>query len=139
MEKAIPVFPLISASIEGYIAQEGDVKQLEVHSGDLMTIEITINFDLYPKDSKAERGYIHSNTFPYMKKDNYMVIITNKDASRIFNLERLFFRTTSHTWKMQWRPQDVMDLELVIHIKNDSYKGLDIVKHMPIKILPEVA
>ena len=32
-----------------------------------------------------------------------------------------------------------MDLKLVIYIKNDSYKGIDLKKELPVKILKELS
>ena len=98
LEKAAEVFPHFDATVDGYVKEEGKEKSYVVHSGDVMTIDIEI--EILGQKKEEERGYIHSNTYPFMKKDNFIVIITNHDGSRIFNFERVYFKTKKHTWSM---------------------------------------
>jgi len=74
----------------------------EVRKGDVMTIEV--KFNLLNLKENEQRGYIHSNTYPFIKKDNFIVIMTNHDGSRIFNFERVYFKGKTNTYTMQWRP-----------------------------------
>ena len=97
-----------------------------------MTIEVEIKLPNVP-DGK-QRGYIHSEVFPFMRKDNFVIMITNADGTRILNYDRLFFRENKHTWTMQFRPQDVMKMHLQVHVKSDAYKGLDVVQDLIVDI-----
>lgn len=138
MEHAIKIFPVFSIEVDGFIEtlEKTEERVREVRKGDVMTIEV--KFNILNMKEKEERGYIHSNTYPYIKKDNFTIIITNHDGSRIFNFERVFFRFKTNTFTMQWRPQDAMDLHLIIYVKSDSYKGLDQKAELKFKILPEL-
>lgn len=104
MERAIQVFPVFDIQVDGFVETiDSKAERVrEVRKGDVMTIEV--KFDVLNLKDKEERGYIHSNTYPFIKKDNFTVVITNHDGSRIFNFERVFFKGKTHTFTMQWRP-----------------------------------
>jgi hypothetical protein len=89
VEKAIKVFPLIDVVTKAFVAKEGSLNDPVVMGGDLLTIEVTIKLPNLPKNKT--RGYIHSNCFPFMRKDNFVVLLTNADGSRVLGCERLFF------------------------------------------------
>jgi len=133
IEKALKVFPLIDVKVSAYVAKE-DTKDPVVHGGDLLTIELHISTPLVSKNQ--QRGYIHSTQFPFMRRDNFIVIITNADGSKILNYERAFFRTNEHTWKMVFRTAEPMTLNLVAHVRNDAYKGLDFQQQIDVQVLP---
>lgn len=123
VEKAIKVFPLVDVKMSAYVARENNVKDPIIRSGELMTIELDINLPNVPKGKK--RGYIHSNEFPFMRRDNFVVMLTSADGNRILNYERVFIRENSHVWKTQMRTGEPMKIALICHFKNDAYKGLD--------------
>jgi hypothetical protein len=125
LEQAVSIFPVFEIQVDGFVEtiEKREERLREVRKGDVMTIEV--KFNLLSLKQNEERGFIHSNTYPFIKKDNFIVIITNQDGSRIFNFERVYFKGKTNTYIMQWRPQDAMDLNLTIYVKSDSYKGLD--------------
>jgi len=133
IEKALKVFPLIDVKASAYVSK-GDTKDPVVHAGDLLTIELDISSPLILKNQK--RGYIHSTQFPFMRRDNFIVLITNADGSKILNYERAFFKSNQHTWKMVFRTGEPMALNLVAHVRNDAYKGLDYVKAIDVQVVP---
>lgn len=109
--------------INAFVHEEGDKKNPIIRVGNLLTIEIEISL---PNALKVtDRGHIHSNAFPYMRKDNFVILITSANGSKVLNIERIFFRTGTHTWKMAFRPEAAAKMQFIVHLKNDAYKGLD--------------
>lgn len=62
IEKAISVFPEIDIKVDYFV--EGEK---EIAVGDVLTIKINIT-QLFLKDGE-EAGFIHSNKFPFLKKN----------------------------------------------------------------------
>lgn len=62
-EQAVGCFPLIDIQID--VSVGGEVGEIAV--GDILTMKLTIiNVSI---TEKQERGFIHSNKFPFLKKD----------------------------------------------------------------------
>jgi hypothetical protein len=123
VDKALKVFPLIDIVPKAYTAKAADFNDPVIVGGDLMTIQVDLSLPLLQKGQR--RGYMHSNEFPFVRRDNFVIMITNSDGSKILNYERIFMSEKTHTWKMQFRTGEPMKMHLIINIRNDAYKGLD--------------
>lgn len=137
VEKSLKVFPLMNVEAKGYVMKANNFKDTKVLAGDLLTIELTAKLPNLPKNKK--RGYIHSTQFPFMRRDNFIVIITNSDGSKILNYERVFNKENEFTWTMQFRTGEPMRMALVAHLRNDAYKGLDFKQDLQIDVHPHPA
>lgn len=104
-----------------------------MRSGDLVTIEVAISHPHLPKNKK--RGYIHSTQFPFMRRDNFVIFLTTADGSRIINYERVFFKGKEHVWTMVTRTGEPMTLNLVVHVRSDAYKGIDVRQELAIEVV----
>lgn len=135
IEKCIKKLPVARVEVKGYVMKADNVKDPKVLAGDLLTIEITANL---PNQSNREsRGFIHTTQFPFMKKDHFVVLITNADGSRILNFERVYEKSNKLTWKMQFRTGEPMKMSLIAHLRNDSYVGLDFSQNLIIDVHPQ--
>lgn len=119
---------------KGFVMKADNFKDPKVIAGDLLTIEITAKLPNLPK-GKA-RGFIHTTQFPFMKKDNFIVVITNADGSKILNYEKMWEKSNEFSWKMQFRTGEPMRMSLVAHLRNDAYKGLDFSQNLTIDVHP---
>jgi translocation protein SEC63 len=118
VEKAMQVFPLMNIEAKGYVIKAENFKDPKIISGDLLTIELAVKMPNLGKGKK--RGYIHSNQFPYMRRDNFIVIITNADGSKILNYERVFNKENEFSWSMQFRTGEPMRMQLVAYLRSDA-------------------
>lgn len=79
---AIKTMPIIDLKVTTGVAGEQ-----EVAVGDILTIRIEITQVNLEEGQQA--GFSHSNTFPFLKKNHWYLIMMDKDENEFFHLERI--------------------------------------------------
>ena len=127
MEAAIKAIPLIDFEVTfGVEGSEG------VHVGDILTIKLKITQVNLGEHEKS--GFIHSNTFPYLKKSHWYLIMTDREEQEFYTFEKLHLKEKVFTKEIkdQMRKEGRMYFHFVL--KNDSFKGFDKTHDIEVKI-----
>jgi hypothetical protein len=70
-ERCIEALPLVKLTMTAFVEGED-----EIVVGDILTCKLRVD---YLKLGKGQRsGYVHSKHYPYLKKDNWFLIITDE-------------------------------------------------------------
>jgi hypothetical protein len=70
-ERCIESLPLVKLTMSAFV--EGEE---EIVVGDILTCKLRV--DYYNLDAGQKSGYVHSNHYPYLKRDNWFLIITDE-------------------------------------------------------------
>ena len=55
--------------------------------GDILTCKLTVTYKNLEKGEKS--GYVHSKYYPYLKRDNWYLIITDENFQGLAAIEKL--------------------------------------------------
>jgi len=81
-EKCISALPLVKLTMTAYV--EGEE---EIVVGDILTCKLTV--DYYNLDKGQKSGYVHSKHYPYLKRDNWFLIITDENFIGLAAVEKI--------------------------------------------------
>ena len=93
----------------------------DIGVGDIINVKITLTRENLKEGEEA--GFIHSNTYPYLRKDNIAGMVTDLKEDKYF---MGYFkiqgqtRVVVHDFKM-WAPFHPQKLELAFHFYSDCY------------------
>jgi hypothetical protein len=103
--------------------------------GDILTCKLRVD---YLKLKKGERsGYVHSKHYPYLKKDNWFLIITDDTFTGLAAIEKLEIKDSFYEKEFKERIQRPGKISFTAILTNDSYKGLDQVSKVDIEVIAE--
>jgi hypothetical protein len=91
--------------------------------GDILTCKLRVDF-LKLKDGERS-GYVHSKTYPYLKKDNWFLVITDEQFQGLAAVEKLEVTGNFFEKEFKERIQRPGKISFTAILTNDSYKGLD--------------
>ena len=75
---------------------------------------------------KGEKsGYVHSKNYPYLKRDNWFLIITDETFTGLAAVEKLEITDNFYVKEFKERVQRPGKISFTAILTNDSYKGLD--------------
>ena len=95
----------------------------EIVVGDILTCKLRVD---YTRLHKGERtGYVHSKHYPYLKKDNWFLIITDEQFKGLAAVEKLSITDNFYEKEFKERIQRPGKISFTAILTNDSYKGLD--------------
>ena len=81
-EKCIEMLPLVKLSMSAFVEGED-----EIVVGDILTCKLRV--DYYNLDKGQKSGYVHSKQYPYLKRDNWYLIITDETFTGLAAIEKL--------------------------------------------------
>jgi hypothetical protein len=122
--------PLVKLTMTAFVQGEE-----EVVVGDILTCKLTVE---YLKLKEGERsGYVHSKNYPFLKKDNWFLIITDENFQGLAAVEKL--QVTGNTYEKEFkeRIQRPGKISFTAILTNDSYKGLDQSSKVEIDVVAE--
>lgn len=70
IEECIDALPLVNLTMTASVRGEDNICV-----GDLLTCKLTVEYKNLEKGKKS--GYVHSKRYPYLKRDNWYLIITD--------------------------------------------------------------
>jgi len=127
IEKCLLALPLIKVSMTA------EVKGTEeINVGDLLNVKIRVDFKNLKKGE--ESGYVHSSQYPYLRRDSWFLIITDKSMTGLACVEKLDIENEFYEKELNERITRVGPINFVALVVNDSYKGLDQVITMGVDV-----
>ena len=117
-EKCIDNLPVVEMKIEAKVEGED-----EIVVGDIMSINLTIK---YLKNQEGEKhGYVHSKNYPFLRRDNWYLVITDPTMTTFAAVEKLEIKGAEFTKTFKERISRPGPIQFLALLINDSYKGLD--------------
>lgn len=95
----------------------------EIVVGDILTCKLRV--DYYNLDEGQKSGYVHSKHYPYLKRDNWFLIITDESFTGLAAIEKLTVTENFFEKEFKERIQRPGKIAFTAILTNDSYKGLD--------------
>ena len=95
----------------------------EVVVGDILTCKLRV--DYYNLKSGQKSGYVHSKHYPYLKRDNWFLIITDEAFTGLAAVEKIVVSENYFEKEFKERIQRPGKIAFTAILANDSYKGLD--------------
>jgi len=117
-EKCIEAMPLVKLTMTAFVEGED-----EIVVGDILTCKLTVEYLKLPKGQRS--GYVHSKHYPYLKKDNWFLIITDEQFQGLAAVEKLVVTDNVYTKEFKERIQRPGKISFTAILTNDSFKGLD--------------
>lgn len=81
-EQCIECLPLVKLTIDAYVNGED-----EIVVGDILTVKIKVEFVNLKEGEQP--GYVHSKTYPFLRRDTWYLIITDSSFTGIAACEKL--------------------------------------------------
>jgi hypothetical protein len=129
-EKCIDALPLVKLTMTAYVEGED-----EIVVGDILTCKMKVEYYNLPKGSKS--GYVHSKNYPYLKKDNWYLIITDEQITGLAAIEKLEIRDNCYEKEFKERVGRPGKISFTAILTNDSYKGLDQFSKVEVNVVAE--
>lgn len=117
-EKCISNLPLVKLTMTAFVEGED-----EIVVGDILTCRLEVKYYNLNKGQKS--GYVHSKTYPYLKRDNWFVIITDETFTGLAAVEKITTQEDVFIKEFKERIQRPGKIAFTAVLANDSYKGLD--------------
>jgi hypothetical protein len=117
-EKCIDALPLVKLTMTAEVEGED-----EIVVGDILTCKLRAEFRDMPKGQKT--GYVHSKNYPFLKRDNWFLIITDENFISLAAIEK--FTSSDHFFEKEFKERIGRPgkISFTAILANDSYKGLD--------------
>lgn len=117
-EKCISALPLVKLTMTAEVEGED-----EIVVGDILTCKLRAEFIDMPEGQKS--GYVHSKNYPFLKRDNWFLIITDEQFISLAAIEK--FTAGSHYFEKEFKERigRAGKISFTAILANDSYKGLD--------------
>ena len=91
--------------------------------GDILTCKLRVDFHNINKGEQI--GYVHSKSYPYLRRDIWYLIITDEALNGIAAVEKLPIDENFYEKKYEERLTRAGPIKFIAILVNDSYKGLD--------------
>lgn len=117
-EGVINCFPLIKATITAEVRGE-DIARV----GDLLHCKLKVEF--LNLEEGQQSGYVHSRTYPFLRRENWYLVITEKTLTGLASVEKLPIEKNTYEREFSEALHRAGPIEFVCVVANDSYKGLD--------------
>lgn len=105
----------------------------ELVVGDILTTKLTVTYLNLDKGEKS--GYVHSKAYPYLKRDNWYLIITDENFQGLANIEKLTVTDSTYVKEFKERIQRPGKIAFTAILANDSYKGLDQTEKVEVNVV----
>lgn len=128
-EKCISALPLVKLSMSAFVEGED-----EIVVGDILTCKLRV--DYYNLDKGQKSGYVHSKHYPYLKRDNWFLIITDEQFTGLAAIEKLTVSDNFFEKEFKERIQRPGKIAFTAILTNDSYKGLDQFSKVEVNVVP---
>lgn len=117
-EKCISAMPLVKLSMTAFVEGED-----EIVVGDILTCRLEVKYCNLERGQKS--GYVHSKSYPYLKRDNWFIIITDETFTGLAAVEKVVTTEEVFVKEFKERIQRPGKIAFTAILANDSYKGLD--------------
>ena len=129
-EKCISALPLVKLTMTAFVEGED-----EIVVGDILTCKLRV--DYYNLEKGEKSGYVHSKHYPYLKRDNWFLIITDETCTNLAAVEKLHVTQNFYEKEFKERIQRPGKISFTAILANDSYKGLDQISKVEVHVNTE--
>lgn len=129
-ELCIDALPLVKLTMTAFVDGED-----EIVVGDILTCKMRVDYYNIQKGQKS--GYVHSKHYPYLKKDNWFLIITDDTFTNLAAVEKLEIRDNFFVKEFKERIGRPGKISFTAILTNDSYKGLDQFSKVEVTVVAE--
>jgi hypothetical protein len=88
-----------------------------------MTCKLKVEF--INLEEGQQSGYVHSKTYPYLRKESWYMIITESSMTGLAFVEKVPIQKRIYEKEFMEKVSNSGKIEFVVILANDSYKGLD--------------
>lgn len=107
----------------------------EIVVGDILTCKLRV--DYFNLEAGQRSGYVCSKSYPYLKRDNWFLIITDESFTGLAAIEKLQVTDNFYEKEFKERIQRPGKIAFTSILTNDSYKGLDQFSKVEINVVAE--
>lgn len=101
--------------------------------GDILTVKLKVEFLGLEKGQQS--GYVHSRTYPFLRRENWYLVITDESMSGLATVEKLPIDEEVFEKEFQEKISRSGPIRFVSILANDSYKGLDQVVKCEVEVM----
>lgn len=107
----------------------------EIVVGDILTCKLRV--DYYNLKQGEKTGFVHSNNYPYLKRDNWFLIITDDSFTGLAAVEKLQVTDNFFEKEFKERIHRPGKISFTAILTNDSYRGLDQFSKVEVEVVAE--
>lgn len=122
--------PLVNLKMEAFVPGEEDICV-----GDILTCKLRVDYRNLKKGEQS--GYVHSRTYPYLRRDTWYLIVTDNNMMGLAAVEKLNVEEDFFEKEYQERITRPGPIDFTVILVNDCYKGLDQFEKHSVNVLVE--
>jgi len=103
--------------------------------GDILTCKLRVDYQNLDKGQKS--GYVHSRHYPYLRRDQWFLMITDEQFAGLAAVEKLSIQDNFYEKEFKERVGRVGKISFTAVLTNDSYKGLDQIAKVEVNVIEE--
>ena len=126
-ELCIEALPIVELQMTAEVEDEE-----ECVVGDVLTCKLTVKFKNLESGQKT--GFAHSKHYPFLKRDNWFLIITDEHLQSLASVEKLYLNDSTFEKEFKERIHRPGRIAFTAILTNDSYRGLDQMKKVEIDV-----
>jgi len=127
VEQCVSALPQIHVDV-----QAGTLGHKDTCLNDLMNVKIKVKLDhLKPGQ---ESGYVHSRDYPFLKRDEWFLLVTDNTMSGVAMAEKIDFENGEYEKEFYEQVQRLGSIQFNVLLINDSYKGLDVLHRIQLHV-----
>eukprot|EP00356_Strombidium_inclinatum_P004374 CAMPEP_0170482756 /NCGR_PEP_ID=MMETSP0208-20121228/2631_1 /TAXON_ID=197538 /ORGANISM="Strombidium inclinatum, Strain S3" /LENGTH=160 /DNA_ID=CAMNT_0010755623 /DNA_START=1342 /DNA_END=1824 /DNA_ORIENTATION=- len=101
--------------------------------GDILTCKLRVDYHNLKKGEQS--GYVHSQNYPYLRRDTWYLIITDNNFNGLAAVEKLNVEEEFFEKEYQERLTRPGPIDFTVILCNDSYRGLDKFQKLSVNVL----
>ena len=111
------------------------VGESEAVVGDILTCKLKVEYINLKKGEQS--GYVHSKSYPYLRRDTWYLIITDLNYSGMAAVEKL--NVEDHVFEKEYKERLTRPgpVDFIVILCNDCYKGLDVRQQLSVNVVME--
>lgn len=129
-ELCISALPLVKLNMTAFVEGED-----EIVVGDILTCKLEVKY--YNLERGQKSGYVHSVSYPYLKRDNWYLIITDETFTGLAAVEKITVTEDVFVKEFKERIQRPGKIAFTAILTNDSYKGLDQFSKVEVEVVAQ--
>jgi len=122
--------PVVKLTMTAFVDGED-----EIVVGDILTCKLRVDYLNLEKGQKT--GYVHSKHYPYLKRDNWFLIITDESFTGLAAIEKISVQDNFYEKEFKERVQRTGKIAFTAILTNDSYKGMDQIAKVEVNVIEE--
>ena len=111
------------------------IGEKEVCVGDVLTCKLRV--ECLNLAAGQRSGYVHSKHYPFLRRSNWFLIITDAQFMGLAAVEKIPLTETSYEKEFKERVQKAGKISFTALLLNDCYRGLDQKVSVEVQVLTE--